>query len=62
MKLQSVLVSLISLALVSLSGCGFWTLDPPDPSFTLGGTVVGLTSGQTVTLVANKSDPLVVAG
>jgi len=50
-------VFLSSAAALLLAGCGGTTVNA-----TVGGTVVGLSGGTTVTLQDNASDPLVVSG
>lgn len=64
---HGVMALLVSVAMLTLTGCGGGSSSPPSPSsssttYTVGGEVSGLGANESVVLLNNGSDPLIVSG
>lgn len=65
-KVPGALVLLVGMAGLTLTGCGGGGSSsyspPPSATYTVGGTVSGLSAGQSITLLNNGGDALAVSG
>ena len=54
-------VTFMAITLVAITACGGGSAQPPTPAYSIGGTVSGITAGQSVVLQDNGGDDLTIS-